>query len=118
MIKHFACRKDELEAGGGRAIVSVKGMEIGVFLVDGEVYAWRNVCPHAAAPICQGNVTGTRLPSAVYEYEYGCHGRIVRCPWHGWEFDLTTGKHLADESVALRGFPAAVEGNDVYVLMK
>jgi len=109
---------DALEAGGGRKIVEVKGMELGIFLIDGVVYAWRNVCPHAAAPVCEGRVTGTRLPSKVYEYEHGCDGRIVRCPWHGWEFDLTTGKHLADESVSMRGFPVEVDGKEIYVLLK
>ncbi|MGO4494876.1 amidohydrolase family protein [Paenibacillus sp. 2RAB27] len=41
----------------------VKGIEIGVFLVNGSYYAWRNMCPHVAAPVCEGVVCGTRLPS-------------------------------------------------------
>jgi nitrite reductase (NADH) small subunit len=100
-----------------RLIVEVKGMEVGIFAVNGEYYAWRNVCPHAAAPVCKGKICGTRLPSMVYEYEYGRDQEILRCPWHGWEFDLRTGTHLANPDVKLRGFPVEVEGEDIYLLM-
>jgi nitrite reductase/ring-hydroxylating ferredoxin subunit len=102
----------------GRKIVEVKGMEVGIFLVDGQYYAWRNMCPHAYAPVCVGRVCGTRLPSMVYEYEYGRDQEILRCPWHGWEFDLKTGQHLVDPGVKLRGFPVEVDGEDIYLLMK
>ncbi|MFE5324246.1 Rieske (2Fe-2S) protein [Paenibacillus sp. NPDC056579] len=105
------------EAENGRKVVEVKGMEIGIFNVHGSFYAWRNVCPHAAAPVCVGKVCGTRLPSMVYEYKYGKDQQILRCPWHGWEFDLTNGRHLADESVKLRGYEVEVEGDQVYVLI-
>ncbi|MDF2958276.1 MAG: (2Fe-2S)-binding protein [Paenibacillus sp.] len=101
----------------GRKIVEVKGIEIGVFRVKDSYYAWRNLCPHAAAPVCEGKVCGTRLPSMVYEYKYGRDQEIVRCPWHGWEFDLTNGKHLVDETVKLRGYEVEVEGDQVYVLV-
>lgn len=103
----------------GRSIVKVKGMEVGLFLVDGQVQAWRNVCPHAAAPVCEGRVCGTRLPSDVYEYVYGKDQGVLRCPWHGWEFDLKTGRHLAEEDrgVKLRGFETEIVGDDIFVLI-
>jgi nitrite reductase (NADH) small subunit len=47
----------------GRKIVSVKGMEIGVFAVGEQFYAWRNICPHAGAPVCEGPVCGTTVIS-------------------------------------------------------
>ncbi|SFD63791.1 Ferredoxin subunit of nitrite reductase or a ring-hydroxylating dioxygenase [Paenibacillus catalpae] len=100
-----------------RLIVTVKGMEIGLFAVGEQFYAWRNICPHAAAPVCQGPVCGTRLPSLVYEYKYGKDQEIVRCPWHGWEFDLITGQHLVDEKVKLRGYKVEVEDGKVYVVI-
>src|SRR5690606_15430411 len=100
-----------------RVIVEVKGIELGIFKVKDRYYAWRNLCPHAAAPVCEGRVCGTRLVSGVYEYIHGRDGEIVRCPWHGWEFDLTTGRHLAGDS-KLRGYEVAVEEDQVYVFMK
>lgn len=100
-----------------RTIVKVKDMEIGVFYVNGNFYAYRNICPHGIAPVCVGRVTGTRLPSRVYEYEYGMEGQILRCPWHGWEFDLETGKHLVESGVKLRSFPIEVEDDDLYIVL-
>ncbi len=99
-------------------IVEVKGVQIGLFRVNGEFYAWRNVCPHAAAPVCEGTVCGTRSLSGVYEYAYCKDQEVLRCPWHGWEFDLISGKHLADEDgVKLRGYEVEVEGNQIYLLL-
>lgn len=100
-----------------RLVVEAKGIKIGVFWVKGRYYAYRNLCPHAAAPVCEGPVCGTRLPSNVYEYIQGRDDEILRCPWHGWEFDLETGKHLAGESLKLRGYETAVEDGWVYVVM-
>lgn len=117
MNKYHVASLTELKAEK-KKIVHVNGMEIGVFYVNGQCYAWRNICPHAYAPVCEGRVCGTRLPSLVYEYIYGMEDQILRCPWHGWEFDLTTGEHLVDQTVRLRGYPVDVHGDDVYILMK
>jgi nitrite reductase/ring-hydroxylating ferredoxin subunit len=101
MEKHWVATRDEI-AEGSCKIVKVKGIEFGIFKVRGEFFAWRNVCPHFAAPVCKGAITGTRLPSQVYEYQLGRENEILRCPWHGWEFDLLTGEHLVDPDVKLR----------------
>ncbi|MDR6551778.1 Rieske (2Fe-2S) protein [Paenibacillus qinlingensis] len=109
------CTVDEVPEGA-RKIVEVRGMELGIFHIGERWYAWRNVCPHAAAPVCEGVVCGTRMPSLVYEYTYGKDREILRCPWHGWEFDLLTGKHLAEENgVKLRGYELEVVGEAVFV---
>jgi nitrite reductase (NADH) small subunit len=79
---------------GGRKILEVAGRSIGVFNVNGTFYALKNVCPHQFAPLCEGKIMGTTLPSAPGEYIYGRQGEIIRCPWHGWEFDLTNGKSI------------------------
>ncbi|MFC4102681.1 Rieske (2Fe-2S) protein [Paenibacillus xanthanilyticus] len=115
-IRYEAGTAEELSKSG-RLIVTVKGMEIGLFAVGDRFYAWRNTCPHAGAPVCEGPVCGTRLPSLVYEYKYGKDREIVRCPWHGWEFDLLTGQHLVDGKVKLRGYEVEVEDGRVYVLI-
>lgn len=96
-------RADEIPEGG-RKIVTVNGMELGIFRVRGEFYAYRNVCPHAGAPVCAGKICGTTLAGAVGEYTLAREGEILRCPWHGWEFDLLTGRHLVDEKMKLRSY--------------
>jgi nitrite reductase (NADH) small subunit len=87
---------------GARKLVTVGPVEIGLFNVGGVIHAYRNVCPHAGGPVCQGRISGTSLPSKVYEYAYGMEGRILRCPWHGWEFDLASGQHLVDPETRLK----------------
>ena len=79
---------------GQRRIVEVNGISIGVFNIKGSYFALRNVCPHQGAPLCRGSVRGTTLPSAPGEYRWGRDGEIIRCPWHGWEFDVLTGRSL------------------------
>jgi len=34
------------------------------------------------------------MPSQPGEYIWGREGEILRCPWHGWEFDLITGRSI------------------------
>jgi nitrite reductase/ring-hydroxylating ferredoxin subunit len=101
---------------GGHLLVRLGSLEVGLFRVGDQLRAWRNVCPHQAAPVCRGTIAGTNLPSGVYEYQHGREGEILQCPWHGWEFDLLTGEHLVEQSRSrLRGYPVEVDGDDVYL---
>jgi len=63
---------------------------------DDRLYAFKNTCPHQGGPLCQGVLTGFSEPSAPGEYRYSRRGEILRCPWHGWEFDLLTGRSWFD----------------------
>jgi nitrite reductase/ring-hydroxylating ferredoxin subunit len=100
---------------GSRVIVDVEDHSIGVFNVNGEFVAVLNVCPHELGPVCLGRVGGTTLPSPPGEYRWGREGEILACPWHGWEFDLLTGKPLFGAVPNLRRFPVTVVDGAVYV---
>ena len=100
MQKYLVASKAEVVEGKCK-IVKVKNTEFGLYYVNGQYFAWKNACPHYGAPVCKGTITGTRLPTLVYEYEYGRENEIARCPWHGWEFDLMTGEHLVDPDTKL-----------------
>jgi len=93
MGKHVIGRAGELPPGS-RRIVEAEGRSIGVFNVAGSFYALRNSCPHQAAPLCLGAIKGMTMPSQPGEYIWGREGEILRCPWHGWEFDLITGRSI------------------------
>lgn len=110
------CREEELPIGE-RRIATVDGLEIGVFNLGGHFVAYRNLCPHQGAPVCQGRVGGTTLPSAPGEYVFGRHGRILHCPWHGWQFDLETGEALSHRA-RLGHLETAVEAGEVVVYVK
>jgi nitrite reductase (NADH) small subunit len=109
MGRHVIGNVKELPAGLS-TIVTLEGRSIGVFHVNEQFYALRNTCPHQGAPLCVGTVTGMTLPSNPGEYVYGRDGEIVRCPWHGWEFDITTGKSICDpHKLLVKTYEVAVE---------
>ncbi len=93
MAKHIVGPVSELPVGA-RKIIEINGRSIGVFNIHGKYHALRNSCPHQLAPLCRGHITGTTLPSQPGEYKWDRDGEIIRCPWHGWEFDLTTGQSI------------------------
>ncbi len=114
--RRFVCAASELEPGE-RVVRDVDGRSVGVFNVDGEFFALHNRCPHRGGALCLGPVTGTTLPSDAAAYVYGREGRILRCAWHGWEFEIESGRSLVDPKVRAKTFPVIVEDGDVYVLM-
>ena len=95
---------------GSQHRVEVAHRAIAVFNVGGVYYALKDVCPHMGAPISAGVVVGEVAADRVGEYEF-CPGRHVRCPWHGWEYDLATGRSSYDpEHDRIRAYDVSVEG--------
>jgi nitrite reductase/ring-hydroxylating ferredoxin subunit len=97
---------------GERRVIEAGGLSIGVFNVGGEYHALLNLCPHQLAPLCEGRVTGTTTADAPGEYDWERDGQIVRCPWHGWEFDVATGESVFNPHVGTRTFETAVEQSE------
>jgi nitrite reductase (NADH) small subunit len=112
--RHVVCAASELRPGQ-RRIVELDGSSIGIFNVGGRFYALRNRCPHRGGALCRGPVAGTVLPTDDRAFRYGREGEILRCAWHGWEFDIATGRSLVDPSVRARAYPVTVEDGDVVV---
>lgn len=104
-------------APGEKRIVEEGKLSIGVFNIKGEFYAIKNLCPHAGAPLCQGHIQTTHRPGEVGQFDPAFEGRILRCPWHGWEFDIITGKGLYDERDRVAIYPVEV-GADGKVRVK
>jgi nitrite reductase (NADH) small subunit len=63
-------------ATSGVTVVDAGGRQVAVFHVEGRWFAVDDACPHHGASLADGPVRGT----------------VVRCPWHDWPFDLTTGE--------------------------
>lgn len=101
---------------GERKLIEIDGRTIGVFNVHGSYIAVLNLCPHEYAPVCLGRLTGTTLTSTPGEFKWGREGEILVCPWHGWEFDLTTGECLADKR-KLHRYPVSVEEDTIYLTL-
>ena len=97
---------DEIPAGG-RKIVQARGRSIGVFNLGDGYVALRNRCPHQGGPLCSGMLLGSLEADGPGEYRHAQAGEIIRCPWHGWEFDLRSGRSLFDpQHVRVRSYPA------------
>ncbi len=97
MTRHVVATVDQIPAGE-RLVVTVEGREIGIFNVGGEYLAVGNRCPHEGASLCKGRLTGVIEASEPGSYRVSRRGEMVRCPWHGWEFDLRTGRSWCDPS--------------------
>lgn len=109
MAKHIVATVGEIPPGG-RKIVEVAGRSIGVFNLGGEFFALRNRCPHQGGPLCAGPLAGFVSAPMPGEYHYSRQGELLRCPWHGWEFDLRTGQSRFDPArVRVRQYEVAVE---------
>src|SRR5437868_15485077 len=104
---HVVCKVNDL-APGERLIVDVGGRSVGVFNIGGQFYALHNRCPHAGGALCLGPLTCTILPTTRREYVYSQAGRILRCAWHGWEFEVDGGQCLSDPKLRARSFPVTV----------
>lgn len=98
-------------------IVQVGRHQIGILRSQDDIlHAVLNVCPHKGAPVCKGTIGGTMLPSAPGELIYANDGKVLKCPWHGYEFDIETGASLFGITRGkLRKFPTEVRDGEVYV---
>jgi len=108
VTRYVVCKADELPPGE-RKIVEVNGRSIGVFNVNGAYYALRNLCPHKGAELCKGRLTGMLVGDSPQELCYERDGEILRCPWHGWEFDVATGKMVIQPGMRVKTYEVSVE---------
>jgi len=116
-VKHVVAAVDEIPPGG-RKIVEVAGRSIGLFNLGGEFFALRNRCPHQGAPLCLGPVAP--LVTAPCPGSYVAErAEVIRCPWHGWEFQLSDGRSWVDpEGTRVRAYPVEVRGGQVLIQMR
>ena len=78
----------DLPEGSGK-LIEAGGKQIALFNAGGKFFAIDNACKHRGGPLAEGELEGT----------------TVTCPWHGWEYDVTTGESRRPERQArlLRG---------------
>lgn len=109
MTRHIVATVDEI-LPGQRRLVKVNGREIGIFNVNGEYFAVSNRCPHEGASLCKGRIVGLVEAEVPGFYHYSRRDELIRCPWHGWEFDLRTGKSWCEpDRTKVRRFDLKVE---------
>lgn len=93
-----AAKKDEVPAGSIREF-QLEGKVVAVANVAGKLFAINNVCLHRGGPLGQGEIDR----------------QVVTCPWHGWQYDVTTGKLVTNPAVGVETYPVEVRGDDIFI---
>ena len=71
---------------------------VALFNVNGQFYALDGICPHQGGPLGKGRLEGC----------------LVTCPWHGWQFDVTTGQHQTSQSLVHPHFEIRVQDGEIW----
>jgi nitrite reductase/ring-hydroxylating ferredoxin subunit len=101
---------------GDRRIISVGGRSIGVFRVGDRFYGIRNRCPHQGGPLCQGRVAPWARSSGPGDFQLDAEATLLACPWHGWEYELSTGQSfLGPGEPGVKAYDVVVEKGDAIV---
>ena len=89
---------EDIPEGKGMAFQAGR-TTVAVFRSKGKLFAINNRCVHKGASMCEGELTDG--------------GKVVRCPWHNWAFDLTTGEHCYDRKEKIRTYEIRLDGDEV-----
>ena len=91
-------KKSEIPPGTGK-VIEAGGKTIAIFNAEGTFYAIDNTCRHRGGPLGEGSLSGT----------------TVTCPWHGWEYDVSSGACQMDPSIRVQQYDVKVDGDDILV---
>ncbi len=87
-------------APGECKTIEVDGRSIALFNVNGTFYAIDNQCSHVGGPLGEGELIGEE----------------VTCPWHGAQFNVTSGKMLSPPARSdVQCYRGKIAGADVQV---
>ena len=86
-------------APGQATELTVGGKAVALFNVNGTFYATSNTCVHRGGPLGQGFL----------------EGQNVTCPWHSWQYDVTTGENVVNPEMKVASYPVKVEDGQVLV---
>ena len=117
MTKHRVCRVAEVASNAMKPVTMGRGTILLTRLPSGEIKAVGSRCPHQGANLEHGCVTGHAYGDSPNELFMDRLGQILRCPWHGFEFDLSSGESVVDGKLRLRRFNVEIENDDVFIVM-
>ena len=98
MAWHLVTALEKVPPGAGGEFV-VADRIVALFNVEGKIQALDGICPHQGGPLGKGKLTGC----------------IVTCPWHGWQFDVSTGQHQTSKSLQHPKFGTKIENQQIFV---
>lgn len=77
----------------------VSGKAVAIANVAGKLFAINSVCLHHGGPLGEGDLEGS----------------VVSCPWHGWQYDVTTGKLVQEPESSVQCYPVEVRDGSIFV---
>ena len=99
MVKFVTvAQRDDIRAGSAKRIM-VEKKELALFRIEDEFYAIENECPHYGAELCHGMM----------------REKVVACPWHWWQFDITDGRCLTVPGMDVKSYPVRIENDEVQI---
>jgi nitrite reductase (NADH) small subunit len=98
MGRFRVCNLSDLTAEKGLECVAGDRI-VAVFRVGDDVFAMDGICAHAGGPLGKGCLAG----------------ETVTCPWHGWQYNITTGQHLLTPRIKQARYAANVVEGEVFV---
>lgn len=93
-----AAKLEEVPAGQMREF-QLGNTAVAIANIDDKLFAISSVCLHHGGPLGEGTLDGT----------------LVTCPWHGWQYDVTTGKLAQQPSDGVQCYPVELRGDEIFV---
>lgn len=115
-MKEVVCGKDELQPGQMAPVQLGPIRVVVIRATDGTLHGLAAKCLHQGGPLDKGRLYDhTVTASDVGEYVMDPGREILKCPWHGYEYDIRTGQTVFDETRCLQTFTVREEGDDITV---
>ncbi|SRR5579883_898096 len=116
-MRYRICQTQDVPSGEQRTYTVKNIPLLVVHSKKGDFYALYRFCPHQRGDLSAGILGGlTQAAQAGEEFQYIREGEIMRCPWHGFSFDVTTGRCLsAPETLRVKTYALTVDNQEVFL---
>jgi nitrite reductase (NADH) small subunit len=119
--KIYVGESSEVKEGACK-IVPAGSTEVGVYRFKGKLYAYQNLCIHQGGPACEGllmpKVEEVLGPDKSYvQSRFNYDEWHIVCPWHAWEYDVTTGEYVVNRKLHLKKYDVIEEDGKVHVIV-
>ncbi len=102
MKRIFACKASKVRRHQPACVTLPDGDSAVIFQAESGLFAVQNRCPHVGSTLVDGLVRNDTLT----------------CIWHGWQFDLPSGKCLSSENSRLRKYPLEIEDDKIFLILE
>ena len=96
------CAADDLAPGTMRRAVVGERKVVVVRTAEGELFGLHDKCLHQGAPISRGRLHTATGGDTSGDYREVDGQTVIKCPWHGYEYDVRTGCAMFDPRRRLR----------------